>query len=166
MELEPQINEDNLFYQAAIAGGVVTALTDAIPYLNLINCLCCLGIALGGVVAVYFFKTRLPQKVFTNAELFRLGLLTGMAGAFIAFMVHFAMFQLIGNWQVEWLRTILEGMDELPPVWDEVYEELQSPAMQGFGGLAILIRSLILFPIFTIGGAFWARGALERQKRG
>ncbi len=157
--------DSNKLKQAAVLGGITAALTDAIPYLNLINCLCCLGLAAGGVVAVLFMYSSDDEKhIYSLPELIQIGLWTGIAGALFAFVFHYIMFQILGNWQVQWISNMIENMEDVPPMWEEIYQELQSPEMQGFAGMAVLVRSLILFPIFTFLGALFTNRALERKQ--
>ncbi len=152
--------------QAAVLGGITAALTDTVPFLNLINCLCCLGLAAGGVVAVlYLYSNDSEKRTFSLPELIQIGLWTGITGALFAFAFHYIVFQILGNWQVEWISNMIENMEEIPPMWEDIYQELQSPEMQGFAGMAILIRSLILFPIFTFLGALFTNRVLERVKK-
>ncbi len=157
--------DSNKLKQAAVLGGITAALTDAIPYLNLINCLCCLGLAAGGVVAVLFMYSSDDEKhIYSLPELIQIGLWTGIAGALFAFVFHYIMFQILGNWQVQWISNMIENMEDVPPMWEEIYQELQSPEMQGFAGMAVLVRSLILFPIFTFLGALFTNRVLERKQ--
>ena len=148
---------------AVLLGGMVAALTDALPYLNLINCLCCLGIAAGGAVSVLYLKSLDKDRLFVLPEIVQLGLLTGLAGAFFSFAFHYIMFRMIGNWQIEWIMNMIENMENIPPIWEEMYEQLRAPEMQGFAGMSILIRSLILFPVFTFLGALLTNRVLIKR---
>ncbi len=40
----------------ALYGGVIMGLISGIPFLNLVNCLCCAGVMLGGFMAVFFTR--------------------------------------------------------------------------------------------------------------
>ena len=157
--------DNQKIYHAAILGGIVAALTDALPVLNFINCLCCIGIAAGGSAALFYLKGLEQDKIFTMPELVQIGLLTGLTGAFFSFGFHYIMFKMIGNWQIEWALNMLDNMEEIPALWDELYEQLQAPEMQGFAGLSILIRALIIFPIFTFLGALFTNRLFLRQNR-
>ena len=44
----------------AVIGGSIMAIISTVPYLNMLNCLCCAGIMLGGIAAVYFYQKSLP----------------------------------------------------------------------------------------------------------
>ena len=141
-------------YKAALVGGFVAALTDTIPLLNILNCLCCLGIALGGTVAWYIYQKDWDEseKNISLPVLIQLGLVTGLFGAFFDFTIHYVIYNIYGNWQVEWLLNMIENMEEVPALWAEIYDELQADEYKYFAGGALLIRSLVMFPVFTLAG--------------
>lgn len=143
--------DNTLLYRSATVGGITAAVMDSIPYLNFINCLCCLGIALGGVAALFYFRSQSPYEPveFSKPALLHLGLLTGIIGAIATFILHYIVFKIVGNWEIGFIKNLMENMDELPPFWDEFYTELESGRYDGFTGPIILVRSLILFPLFT-----------------
>lgn len=149
---------------AAVIGGLVAALSDALPYISFVNILCCLGIASGGIVALLYLKRLEPDKIFMLPELIQIGLITGLVGAFLSFVLNLIVFNAIGNWQVEWLLEMMENMDELPLVWEELYEQLQLPENQGFGGMLILVRNLILFPVFTLAGTIITNRVISKKQ--
>ena len=59
---------------------------------------------------------------------------------------------MVGNWDIEFLKNMMERLEEFPPFWDELYDELESGKYDGFAGPIILVQSLIVFPIFTFIG--------------
>ena len=151
-------------YLAILLGGLLAALTDSLPVLNLINCLCCLGIISGGILPIYLLSKKLEGRdYFTTPEVIHIGLSAGLAGAVLAFVLQYIVYLIYGNWQVQWLTQALESMEELPPLWQDLYHELQKPEYQGFAGAAILIRNLIMFPIFTLLGSFLMNKILIRR---
>ncbi|HID39083.1 MAG TPA: hypothetical protein EYP36_06175 [Calditrichaeota bacterium] len=161
------MKDNTLYYQAVILGGVVSALTDALPLLNLINCFCCLGIAAGGAIAVLYYQRYQPPEapLLSTPMAVQMGLMTGIIGALAAFVFHYIMYQIMGNWQVEWILNSIENLDDIPALWEGIYEELQKEKYQVFAGWAILIRSLILFPIFTLSGALITLRILQNRRR-
>ena len=150
---------------AAVIGGLVAALSDALPYISFVNVLCCLGIAAGGITAMLYLKRLDPDKIFQLPELIQIGLVTGLTGAFFSFVLNWIVFSTIGNWQVEWLLETMENMENLPLAWEELYEQLLLPENQGFGGMLILIRNLILFPVFTLAGTIITNRVLSRRQK-
>ncbi len=152
-------------YWAIFLGGLTAAITDSIPLLNLINCLCCLGIAAGGMVPIFRLSRKLEDRThFSTPEVIHIGLSAGLVGALLAFGLQYLVFLFYGNWQVQWLQQALESMEELPPLWEKIYSELQKPEYQGFAGMAILIRNLLIFPIFTLLGAILANKLLMKKR--
>jgi hypothetical protein len=141
------------FYQAAVLGGTFSALTTVLPILNIINCFCCIGIAAGGAASVLYLKKYAGISGLLLPEIMRLGIAAGIVGAFFVFIVHFILYQIAGNWQIEFLINIIENMEDVPPAWEEFYNILQEVRYEGFGGAAILIPYLILFPLFNFLGA-------------
>lgn len=151
--------------QAAVIGGLVAALSDALPYVSFVNVLCCLGIAAGGITALLYLKRLEPEKIFQLPELIQIGLVTGLVGAFFSFILNWIVFSAIGNWQVEWLLETMDNMETLPSAWEELYEQLLLPENQGFGGMLILIRNLILFPVFTLAGTIITNRVISRRQK-
>lgn len=82
--------DDRIFYQAVVLGGIVSALTVVVPLLNIINCLCCMGIASGGVVSVLYIHKYTHIKTFTLPEIIRIGLVAGIIGAFLCTILCFS----------------------------------------------------------------------------
>jgi hypothetical protein len=158
--------DNPLLYRSALLGGVTAALFDAIPFLNFINCLCCLGIAIGGVVAVFYYRLysddsneSLPMPVIVQ-----LGLMSGIIGALFSFTFQYIVFLMVGNWQIEMLKNLMDNMEEIPAIWEDLYDQLQNVEdFQNFAGFAILIRSLIIFPIFTFVGALITNKVLDKK---
>jgi hypothetical protein len=157
---------NQLLYRSALLGGITSALFDALPYLNFINCLCCLGIALGGIIAVFYYRmySEDSNESLSMPVIVQLGLMSGIFGAFLSFAFQYIVFLIMGNWQIEMLKNLMNQMDEIPPVWEELYDELQNgEEFQTFAGFAVLIRSLIIFPIFTFIGALITNKLIDKK---
>ena len=152
------------FYRAAILGGALSALTTVLPILNIINCFCCIGIAAGGAASVLYLKKYAGISGLQLPEILRLGMVSGIIGAFFVFIVHFIMYKIAGNWQIEFLINMIENMEDVPPVWEDFYNILQEARYDGFGGGAILIPYLILFPLFNFLGALITNQILIKKQ--
>ena len=157
--------ENRLLYQSAFIGGVTAALIDALPYLNFINCLCCLGIAFGGIIAVFYYRLNSEDgnETLPMPLIVQLGLMSGLFGAVMSFAFQYIVFLIMGNWQIELMKNLMENMDEIPVVWGDLYDDLQNEEFQTFAGFAILIRSLIIFPIFTFIGALITNRLIDKK---
>ena len=144
----------------ALYGGIVIAAISAIPGLNLLNCLCCAGVLLGGAMAVFFYKKdlRADQAPLDSGTAIQLGALAGVFGAVIGTAITALILAAFGPVTNQIMSSILEGMrDQIPPeALDQALSRLQS------GGFAMvtLVTSLIIDTIFgllggLIGYAIW-----------
>jgi hypothetical protein len=144
----------------ALYGGIIIAAISAIPGLNLINCLCCAGVLLGGALSVFFYKKDLgpEQQQLSSGTAIQLGTLAGVFGAIIGTAITAAIFAAFGNVSKEIIASFFERFrDQLPPdAFDQAMRGLES------GGLTILtlVTSLIIDTIFgllggLIGFAIW-----------
>ncbi len=145
----------------ALYGGIVIAAISAIPGLNLLNCLCCAGVLLGGALSVFFYKKDLvgpDQAVLTSSTAIQLGALAGVFGAILGTAITAAIFALFGNVSREFVAQILERYrEQFPPeAFDQAMRSLET------GGLTVLtlVVSLIIDTLFgllggLIGFAIW-----------
>lgn len=75
----------NLFI-SALVGGLVMSVLSNVPVLNLINCLLCAGIWLGGMAAVWFYRRQTGRSV-TAGQGAVLGVVAGLIGAVVSSII-------------------------------------------------------------------------------
>jgi len=134
--------------QPALVGGLVTGVLSALPIVSAGNLCCCLWVVGGGVVAAYYLQQGRATPVAPGDGAF-IGLLAGLAGAFVYLVVSIPITLLTAPMQ----RVIMERLIEngnLPP---EFREYLGSYA-GGFIGLAFgFVAMLVAGAVFsTLGG--------------
>ena len=136
------------------------AIISAVPGLNLLNCLCCAGILIGGASAVFFYQKDLTAEhpPLTNSDALQLGVLAGVFGAILSTAISQAILAAFGNVTSEFVQGILAShSSELPPgTMDQISNSLRH------GGFTFLqlISSLVIDCIFgllggLIGYAIW-----------
>lgn len=137
----------------ALYGGIIMAIIGVVPGLNLINCLCCAGVMLGGFMAVFFYKKELmpdmPQM--TSSDGLQLGALAGVFGGVIGGLLSIIVIKTIGNVGGEMMIGFMESLrDKFPPdAWEQMVEGIR----EGEIGVLQLIMGLIIDVIFgLIGG--------------
>ena len=75
---------------SGLAGGTVAAILNAVPFLNFINCFCCIGIMLGGAVALAYYDYTIQIKEYLSPAIaVTLGITSGIIGAFISLIILF-----------------------------------------------------------------------------
>jgi len=111
---------------SSIIGGSVAALLTAIPFLNFVNCFCCIGIMFGGAVGLFYYDRSIQfQDLISPALAITLGIGSGLAGAFIALLIEWFIYLNFGNWELDFLKNLLENLDEVPPVMDDMISDLE-----------------------------------------
>ena len=68
--------------QPALLGGVVIGMLSALPVISMGNCVCCLWVILGGMVATYLLQQAQPTPV-EGVDGAIAGLLAGLVGAVV-----------------------------------------------------------------------------------
>jgi hypothetical protein len=136
------MNTRYLLISSAIAG-TLAALLSNIPFLDLFNCLLCAWMWLGGIFAVWLYRSN-TDAVPTGGQALVLGLVTGLVAA-----------------AIDTILTALIGINPAP-VPPETMQQLE----EAFGeGAALLtsqrtalvfnvIISLIFYPLFGAVGAY------------
>lgn len=150
---------------AGIIGGMVTGVLNSIPVLNFINCFCCLGIMLGGAVALlYYDRSFLMKDYISPALAITVGIASGLIGAFVSLFVDWLIFMNFGHWELEFMKNVMDNMDEVPPILDELFYELEDELKVGFIWGSILLRNLLLMPVFCLIGSLITRVMLNKSR--
>ena len=152
--------------RTALICGALIGVISSVPGLSLINCCCCAGVWLGGVLAMYLYKQQFTEGMppLESSDALLLGLMAGVTGAFVATIINVLIFVLFGPVEMALVKSIVgRVMDRLAEqgslpndMADSIREQInQSMKDAGrmsniFGGLFI---SLIVYPIFAILGA-------------
>lgn len=139
----------------ALYGGVIIGVISAVPFLSIINCLCCAGVLLGGFLAVYFYKNNFTPDTmpYTTGDCMLVGVIAGVFGAIIDTILSATFMMLFGNVAQEFILEILRNMDlQLPEeAWDAI-EEAFSGEFTAFVLFMGLVFNLIFFSIFGLLG--------------
>src|SRR5467141_2556172 len=119
----------------ALYGGIIMGLVSSIPFLSLINCLCCAGILLGGFLAVMFYKKNFTPDTppFTSADCLAVGAMAGVVGAFVGTILTLTFTAIFGDVARELvLNLIRNGSIPLPPELADKIEESMREGASGF----------------------------------
>jgi hypothetical protein len=134
------------FLLSALVAGLVMGLLGNLPLLNLINCILCLWIWLGGIFAVYLYRRfYTPDPDLTVGQGIGLGAVAGLIAALFGAVV-FAVTSAISMPLFNSLARFFQVEGDIPI------------GQGGFWAIAaqvifFLILDLVLYPIFgAIGG--------------
>lgn len=158
------LEKPSKFRSAALAGSAI-GIVSGVPGLNLINCCCCAGIILGGMLGVYLYREEFREGMppLESSDGLIVGLLAGIVGAFASTVISLMILLIFGAVEVEFIRGILERVLEsleeagfLPDeVGDEIRRQLElnlEEAATVTGVLGSLLINLIIYPIFGLLG--------------
>ncbi len=143
----------------ALYGGVVTGIIIGVPFLNLLNCFCCGGVLLGGLLSVFFYTKELAQDMppLTSSDALQLGALSGVFGAVVGTFLNAFFLALIGNVGGEMIFQILYAIYDAAGLLEQLPAgTLEEWTMQGdlaiFDIVLSLIMWLLLGPLFGLLG--------------
>jgi len=141
----------------AVYGGLIMAVISTVPFLNLVNCLCCAGILFGGVMAVYFYKTNFTPDTppFTSADCMGVGALAGVISAVVTTVLSIIFLAMFGNVVGDFLLNIIRNSNlQLPP---ETLDKIEEALQEGLTAKIIIVR---FFPSLVIHTCFGLLGGL------
>jgi len=162
--------DNQKLYSAAIVGGFVSAMMFSIPFLNLVNCFCCIGIMTGGAIGLlYYYQSFENKEYISPANAITIGLAVGISGAFISVFITWLVYLIFGNWEVEFLQNMSNTMAEIPEMTEMFEETLSELEQQSARGMRVgillmeLIRNLIILPIFATAGSLITRVFINKK---
>lgn len=137
--------------RSILAGALITGILST-SYFNFINTLCCLGVMLGGAVAVQQFTSQTGTALEAGDGAI-MGALSGAGGAVCAAIFE-AILRPVGldsdtisrDFMEEWMQ----GMEGQPGMSPEMMEQLQTGET---GIVFILLGTVVTMVIYAIFGA-------------
>ena len=132
----------------ALIGGALIGIISAIPIISLINCFCCAGVVIGGIVAVHLYNRNLGGLELTSSEGVVIGLMAGASGALISTILT----SMITGGVKNQINKILEYSNEIPPEIQDALIRIQEMGGNLFFVIVGLVFSMIIFSIFGIIG--------------
>jgi hypothetical protein len=146
-------------------GGLVTAVLSSIPYLNFINCFCCIGIMLGGMTALlYHDHGQGSMNYIGAAQAVTIGITAGLMAAFLSLVISWMVYLSYGHWEIRLLQSMAEHLEEVPEYLENELANLENQASRGFSWNSLLVSNLIVFPIFCLCGSLLTRLFLNKNR--
>ena len=140
-------------------GGVITGVTIGLPVFDLLNCFCCAGVLLGGLLSVFFYTRDLaPGMPFmTSNDALQLGALSGVFGAVIGAVLQTLVLASIGDLAREFISSLMMGrgmMDIFPPEFADAIDQMlmEERTITLFHMFTLLFIWLLIGPLFGLLG--------------
>lgn len=126
---------------------------SALPFVSIGNCVCCLWVICGGVLATYLMQQNYPYQV-SAADGALVGLLAGIFGGIIGAIISVPIQMLMGPLQQQLFDRFVLSNPDLPSETRSIFENMMrrefSPA---------LIAVQLVFGV-VVGGIFAMLGGL------
>jgi len=137
------------YMRPVLISGIIAGVLSAIPFVNLLNVICCLWILVGGVIGVYMVSKATDRRI-EYGEGALIGLFCGLVAA-VVFVILNTIFTAIGlNMGMVMLQRLAERFPEF-----EQFRDIDTAARLGAG---VIILSLFTSLLFY--GAFGALGGV------
>lgn len=143
-------------FMPSLYGGLLIATLWAVPGLNLLNCLCCAGVMLGGFLAVLLYQRELPPDGpgLEQRDCTTLGLLTAAVASVAAVVIQVLVTMVFGDVAVEVMLRLVERMNvEMPPEFYGMIEQAKEQDPTAAGSIAAMVVYFIPNGIFSVIGA-------------
>ena len=144
----------------ALIGGALIGIVSAIPIINWINCFCCAGVIIGGILAVHLYNKKLVGFELTSSDGVTIGLMAGAAGALISTILT----SMITGGIKRQIDRILEYSAEMPPEVEDALLRIQEMGGEMFFVIVGLIFSVIIFSIFGIIGGLISVSIFKKRQ--
>jgi len=150
------MNTRSFLLSAVIAGGLL-GLFSNLPLLNFVNCVLCVWVWLGGILAVFLYRRFASDNPdLTVAQGAGLGALSGLFGTLAGAVV----FLVTGALSMPLIESMASGL--------QVEGDLPFQTGGGFGGvftaaMLFMALNLVLYPIFGAVGGVIGAGLLWKK---
>jgi hypothetical protein len=149
----------------ALMGGVIAGVLSGIP---IVNCLCCLWIIGGGILAAYFL-TKESSVVLTAGDGAIVGIFTGIIAAVVEALVSLpfrAMSEKIVQGMIDRFSQFYE---EMPSGWESWLEEGNFEGSLVWAILGLVISAVIFSALGALGGIigvslFGKKGGIQKTE--
>lgn len=154
------------YLKPALLGGVVAGVLSWIPGVNLLNCLCCMWIIVGGVLAAYFLGEQ-TQRQFTTGDGAIVGLLSGVFAGLVGGLINMVTFPFLGMKGMAEAFERLRQVGQMPPEAQAIIEKLLAGGGAIFVTLLVfMLLGIIIDALFgTIGGLIGSMMFAQKQER-
>lgn len=136
----------------ALWGGLAIGILSALPFVGAFNLCCCMWVVTGGMLSAYVLQANTPDPI-TAGDGAVVGLLAGIAGAFVYAIVSLPLNIMLGPMQRRAMSRLAEQIPNLPPEVRDAVGSVGSTEMAALGLLMGFVTMLLVGGIFaTVGG--------------
>ena len=136
-----------MFVPALIGGGLAGVLA-AVP---LVNCLCCIWVIGGAMLASYLLSKETPSQLSAGDGAI-VGVFAGIISAVVEFIVSIPFHAMEMRLTQNMMERFSEYFDEIPPGWESFFEGGDFAASMGFSVFGLFITAAVFAALGALGG--------------
>jgi hypothetical protein len=136
----------------ALVGGIVAGVLTAVP---LVNCLCCLWVIGGAMLAAYLFAKDSPGPM-TPVDGAVVGILAGIVAAVTDAFASLPFENVNRQYVQRFMDELSQFMDEMPAGWENFVERRAGEFSPAWFLLGLLASAVIYAALGAIGGTIGA----------
>jgi hypothetical protein len=136
--------------QPALLGGLFIGVLSALPVISIGNCLCCMWVIGGGMLAAYLLQQNQITPIAASDGAV-VGVLAGLAGAVVSLIISIPIGLLFGPIQADVMQRIVSSTGDMPPEVRAAIENMQQSG--GFSIIGILGGFVVMLFVGVIFGS-------------
>jgi hypothetical protein len=137
--------------QPAFYGGLFIGVLSALPIINAGNCVCCMWVIGGGMLAAYLMQQNYPYQV-SAADGALVGLLAGVFGGVIGTIISVPLEMAMGPYTQRILQRLIESNPDFPAEARQAIENMGSRGVSAIRIIAGLCFGVIIGGLFAMLG--------------
>ena len=137
--------------QPTLLAGLFIGVLSALPVISVGNCLCCLWVVAGGVLASYLLQQN-QQVPIDAGDGAIVGLMAGLAGAVIATLLYIPIQMVMGPLTADMFKRIAASARDMPPELRGLIEQMAAGEFSVIATLVSLVFNMIVFSVFGLLG--------------
>jgi len=159
---QPQKELD--FLKPSLIGGLALGVLSAIPYILMVNVLCCFWVLGGGGLTTWLLNQQRPGGLKYGDGAFG-GVFSGLIGAFVATLISIPVQMLtLTPERVAQVQAQFDQVPQMPPAMREAMLQFLTPGFNLTRTLFGLVFNMILFGLFAMIGGILTVAIVGRKK--
>ena len=137
--------------QPALYGGLFIGVLSALPIISAGNCLCCMWVVGGGILATYLMQQNHPYPI-AAADGALVGLLAGLIGGAVGTILSIPIDMMMGPYMKQMMERILASNPDFPSETRTMIENMNVGVPGVVGTLIKLVTFIFVGVIFGMLG--------------
>lgn len=147
--------------QPSLLGGLFVGVLSALPIISAGNCLCCLWVVSGGVLAAYLLQQDQPTPIEAGDGAL-VGLFAGLIGAVLSSVLAVPVQMIMGPMSADMFRQLAEQASEAPPEFRSLLDQFATGSIGIAAFLITLVFSLLIFSLFGLLGGLLGQALFRK----